>query len=170
MIVKVQCWRCHNQYDVFFMHEILRSHCGAVERVIDDPCAAWRNWNLAKEVFAAEVTKLRCSVKRRYSDTMGQVYWSFGCPRCNAIYGRHYLRHMIMEHEDPRPVLLEEPAVLRATAQAALVLSGERRFLYLEKARPDFFTAGCRGEVPQDAGAPSKRNSRSESRAAVDWG
>jgi hypothetical protein len=103
IVVDVRCWRCRNHYDVFFIREIVLSHCGAEECVIDDPCAVWSNWNLAKQVFAAEVSKLRCSVKRRYSDTMGHAYWSFGCPRCDAIHGNHFLRLLIMENEDRAP-------------------------------------------------------------------
>lgn len=110
VVSKVQCWRrrCRAPYDVFYTREIMRSNCGAErmttdpgERVSlnDDPYSALRNWRLAMRIFAAEEKQLRFSIKRRWSDTVGRSYWSFGCPECDAMYGDHYFSHLIAEAE-----------------------------------------------------------------------
>ncbi len=107
---EVKCCRqrCRAAYHVFYTRETMRSNCGAEhmttdpgERasVNDDPYSALRNWRLAKRVFPSEEKQLRFSIKRRWSDTVGRSYWSFGCPQCNALYGDHYFSHLIAELE-----------------------------------------------------------------------
>ncbi len=110
VVSKVQCWRrrCRASYDVFYTREIMRSNCGTVRITTDpgervslnnDPYSALRNWRLAKRIFASEEKQLRFSTKRRWSDTLGRSYWSFGCPECDAMYGDHYFSHLIAEME-----------------------------------------------------------------------
>jgi hypothetical protein len=110
VVCKVQCWRrrCRASYDVFYTREIMRSNCGTErmttepgERVSlnNDPYSALRNWRVANRIFESEEKQLRFSIKRRWSDTVGRSYWSFGCPECDAMYGDHYFSHLIAEME-----------------------------------------------------------------------
>lgn len=110
VVSKIKCWRrgCRAPYDVFYTREIVRSNCwaermttdpGERQSLHDDPYSALRNWRLAKRVFASEEKQLRFSIKRRWSDTLGRSYWSFGCPECDALYGDHYFSHLIAEVE-----------------------------------------------------------------------
>lgn len=113
IIIGVRCWRerCHASYDVLYTRRFMRSDCG-VERVemvpgdrilsFDDPYCALRNWAVLKKVFAAEAKQLQVSVKRRWSQTAEESYWSFGCPECDALYGNHFIWDTFYDAESNR--------------------------------------------------------------------
>lgn len=102
------CWRCGASYDLFYTRQVMRSSCGAEEMrdpgdcdtEHSDPYSALRNVRLAQRHFPSELKRLRFSVARRGSTTMERSYWSFGCPRCDALFGSHYFHHLMAEPED----------------------------------------------------------------------
>lgn len=102
----VGCWNCGTEYDVFYTRRFLRSDCGAeyVETWdpfdYDDPYGAFYNSSILKQLFACRAQDLRISVKRRWSNTMNEFYWSFGCPRCDAIFGAHFFRDIEADAEN----------------------------------------------------------------------
>lgn len=111
MVLTVKCWRqrCGTAYDVFYTRQLLRSDCGVEYAetdpgetipLPDDPYSALRNRTVVKRFFPAEAKRLRVSVKRRWSNTERQSYWSFGCPECNALYGDHFFSQMFAEAEN----------------------------------------------------------------------
>jgi len=122
VVFPVHCWDryCRSPYDVFYTRRILRSDCGAEHVYSDpgeetssaqDPYSALRNWHRANRVFASETEHLRVSVKRRWSDTCGRWYWSFGCPKCGALFGKHYFFSQLMcsaEWHDRAPFCSKE--------------------------------------------------------------
>lgn len=80
------CWKCGHKYHVYYVLS---------------------NWNDSKLIFNEEViSKIKewnnnilniGVIKERYSNTMDDSYMSFGCPKCDALYGNHYLHDAIID-------------------------------------------------------------------------
>lgn len=94
--ITMDCWRCDKAAHIFFAEQ--RSVCG--HRVFDDVDAFDRDvlarvdsWLNSAGRGAVEIG----AIKRRYSKTVGRSYLSFGCPRCDALFGDFFIGDAVLE-------------------------------------------------------------------------
>lgn len=101
--IQINCWRCKKPHDIYYTSSLF-SGCG--EDVDDDL--------FFHSKVISEAIKFTQSqpgqhiqmgyIKKRYSNTVGERYMSFGCPHCDAICGSFFLYHEIMAERDSYPV------------------------------------------------------------------
>ena len=94
---KYECWKCHKQSDVYFVHETV-SENGIETGTTIDPFTP----QLAKGVKEyiknhPEEKLIMGDIKPRFSKTRKQEYPSFGCPYCDSLFGQHYINDDINE-------------------------------------------------------------------------
>ena len=102
--VKEKCWKCGFEYHIYYIGNFI-SPCNA--KILPNE-ALWVSDKLA---FRPEIiTKVNDytksvneknlnvgKIKERYSNTVGGSYASFGCPKCDAIFGDWYLHEAIID-------------------------------------------------------------------------
>lgn len=99
------CWQCKSKQHVYFIQEFLESRCG--QRIYIEK-EMWGNENLKfapqilKSIFEFLTTKegeqiKLGKIKKRYSKTTNSSYMSFGCFKCDSIFGDWFLNTEIME-------------------------------------------------------------------------
>jgi Competence protein CoiA-like family len=100
---ETSCWRCGNRSHMYYLDEPYRTRCGISRDSIEGLAIKYSECpeELTTEIVAAvekflisdEVLGLRVGkIKRRFSRTAGRSYNSFGCPKCDAIFGEWYRR------------------------------------------------------------------------------
>ncbi|HEY8667646.1 MAG TPA: hypothetical protein VIL86_13345 [Tepidisphaeraceae bacterium] len=116
----VECWKCKQSHHIYHFPRPFASRCGIP--------AGWRSamWSDDKPEFRPEVIAIVESflasdegrhlhvgnIKRRYSDKVKHSYLSFGCPKCDAIFGDWHLNQRILEAGYEQPAAVVEREVL----------------------------------------------------------
>ncbi|REH48892.1 hypothetical protein C7448_105175 [Tenacibaculum gallaicum] len=102
---KKSCWKCGANQHSYFLSETVKSICGEdmyLESVM------WENdaiefspviQNAIKEFLLTDKGKnIKIGkIKKRFSKTVGHSYMSFGCVKCDAIFGGWHNHEEIME-------------------------------------------------------------------------
>jgi hypothetical protein len=102
---KMECWKCHELNDLFYVESPFYSACYAK---IQPEEALWAS---NKMEFRPEIIELAQNfvesrkdldlklgqIKARYSKTVGDSYTSFGCYKCDSIFGDWYIMEAKME-------------------------------------------------------------------------
>jgi hypothetical protein len=94
----ISCWKCGHGSHIYYLEEAYRTCCGisadSVEGLEDakgDEFAPEVVAAVQEFLMSAEGRRLHVGeIKRRFSGTVGHAYPSFGCPKCEAIYGEHF--------------------------------------------------------------------------------
>lgn len=107
IFIPYSCWSCGAKAHIYFVKDdpLPRSACGREVRAFDDS-GNWEDRAFAPEIIRAVRAYVASpdgrairpgSIKKRLSKTRNASYLSFGCPRCDAIFGSHYLFDVITE-------------------------------------------------------------------------
>lgn len=102
--LKMDCWKCHEPNHIYCIAP-LHSSCNTI---VDYQEELWVSEKLA---FTPEIIKkvteysqsaegrhiCLSSVKVRYSGTMDKSYMSFGCRKCDSIFGDFYVQQAIID-------------------------------------------------------------------------
>lgn len=99
------CWRCGAVQHSYFLQETIKSKCGLdmyLENSMWDDEDLKYNSQIIKAVkdFLKTEEGQRCRVgeiKKRYSKTVNSSYKSFGCYKCDSIFGDWFLNKEIMK-------------------------------------------------------------------------
>lgn len=94
-----QCWKCHAWNHIYWADVEMRAMCNAIARPFEN---AWDSskFEYRPEVIRAvrrfletdEGRRLRVGdIKMRHSKTVGNAYVSFGCYKCDSIFGDFYV-------------------------------------------------------------------------------
>ena len=92
---EISCWKCRTKQHVYFVSDELKSRCGSS---IEVTSAFWEDskfefyppiLDAVNEIIKSEDCKnLKLGkIKKRYSRTVRKSYMSFGCIKCDAIFG-----------------------------------------------------------------------------------
>jgi len=104
---EINCWKCGTKQHVYFVSDELKNRCGCNIEVID---TFWDDikfefyptiLNVVNEIINSEDGKnLKLGkIKKRYSRTVRKSYMSFGCIKCDAIFGDFPLMEERLEIE-----------------------------------------------------------------------
>jgi len=104
---ELNCWKCGTKQHVYFVSEELKSNCGRDIYINDslwDDTKFEYNPIILKAVNEIINSKNGKKIKlgkieRRYSHKAGKSYMSFGCIKCNAIFGDFPLMETRIEIE-----------------------------------------------------------------------
>lgn len=102
--LKMDCWKCHAPNHIYYLAP-LHSSCNTI---VDHQEELWVSEKLA---FNPEIIKkiteytqtengqhiCLSSIKERYSGTMDMSYMSFGCRKCDSIFGDFYVHEAIID-------------------------------------------------------------------------
>ncbi len=99
------CWKCGETQHLYFLQETIKSKCGLK---IDLRSPMWSDEDLKynPQILKAinNFTKTKegqhikiGQIKKRYSKTINSSYKSFGCYKCDSLFGDWYLEEEIME-------------------------------------------------------------------------
>lgn len=103
----MECWRCKRVTPVIAVHSDYVSLCGHElhSMSISDEDLGMEILKLQKHGFK-QLTDL-APIKKRYSKTVGNSYWSNGCKWCGAIVGEWFLEDALLEnlYENSHPIL-----------------------------------------------------------------
>jgi hypothetical protein len=103
--IEMDCWRCHKPAHIYFVEQ--RTLCGHVvsedldsfDEDVRQQVAIWLVGEGRGQVSLG-------AIKRRYSRTVGRHYLSFGCPRCDALFGDFFVGDATLEaHIFPEQVV-----------------------------------------------------------------
>ena len=108
VFVPIRCWRCDAEAHVYFLADegrataTPRSACGRELPLRDTWEAAIFHPAVVRAIEAyvgsAAGLPIRLGrIKLRHSQTVERSYLSFGCPNCDALFGSHYVRPLVME-------------------------------------------------------------------------
>jgi len=102
---KTSCWKCgENQY-AYFLQENVKSKCD-FEMHLDNQMWDDEDFKYNSQILKAvnnfikskEGQHIRIGqIKKRYSKTINSSYMSFGCYKCDSIFGDWFLNEEIME-------------------------------------------------------------------------
>lgn len=104
IFLEMKCWKCGTVNHVFYVGP-LRSACNTLIKYEETL------WASDKLVFNPEIinavqqyaasekgTHLKlATVKSRYSHTIGEAYISFGCSKCDSIFGDFYVQQAVID-------------------------------------------------------------------------
>jgi len=104
---EINCWKYGTKQHVYFVSDELKNRCGCNIEVID---TFWDDikfefyptiLNVVNEIINSEDGKnLKLGkIKKRYSRTVRKSYMSFGCIKCDAIFGDFPLMEERLEIE-----------------------------------------------------------------------
>ena len=105
-IFETKCWKCGTIQHSYFLGESIKSKCGLdiflENSMWDDGDNLKYNKQIIEAVNKFSKTKEGShiklgQIKKRYSKTIDAFYHSFGCYKCDAIFGDWYLHQEIME-------------------------------------------------------------------------
>ena len=118
--LEVDCWKCGETYNVYFLNESIYSNCGLEMNADSDM------WSSKKFCFMPEILNeirkflqsdngnhLRIGdIKQRFSKTVKKKYLSFGCKFCDAIFGDWYMMEYQVEALSDRELISAEFEVM----------------------------------------------------------
>lgn len=94
-----ECYSCGHQISAYFIHSMITSSGDYVQDAESDI-----------DIFSPDIKDIiiryfeahpeleyKFSIKTRYSRTMNEEYLSFGCDKCDAIFGNHYYNEYKMD-------------------------------------------------------------------------
>jgi hypothetical protein len=108
-----RCWSCGDRASAAWDTRYCAMSACAHPLSIDEAPAGYES-RLASEVqTAAKQLGINASIKPRHSKTLGRAYQSFGCARCDAIFGDWFLREQAISVSEAPPhwAVLTAPAV-----------------------------------------------------------
>jgi len=94
----ISCWKCGHSSHIYYLEEEYRTRCGIPASSVEG-LEGEHDGEFAPEVVAAVQAFLMGAegsglhvgeIKQRFSRTVGRAYPSFGCPKCDAIFGDHF--------------------------------------------------------------------------------
>lgn len=102
---EMECWKCKAMNHIYYVEENFRSACNATihpyETLWGSDKIAYRPEiiALAREFIETEQGKniKLGEIKRRFSKTVQDTYLSFGCYKCDSIFGDWYVMEAEME-------------------------------------------------------------------------
>ncbi len=113
---EMKCWKCGALNHVYSVDETcLRSSCNGIVQTME----MMEMWSSNGIEYIPEVIGLAQNfartknlklgqIKRRYSKTVGDSYISFGCYKCDSIFGDYYVSDAALEAAyDPKTIRLE---------------------------------------------------------------
>lgn len=127
---EMKCWKCGEINHVYHVidEESFRSSCNAVIYT-EEMMSLWdsKSAEYMPEIIRlaqgfAKIKKLRLGqIKRRYSRTVGASYMSFGCYKCDSIFGDFYVKDAALNAVyDPSTIRLEGEIELRKSIELPL--------------------------------------------------
>jgi len=91
-----ECYRCGHLYLAVGPWSVIKSKCEiGIENVdFDEKSLAAK----AKEIIdeSRSINPNAAIFKRSYSKTINAYYWANNCPKCKAIFGKHYLLESVL--------------------------------------------------------------------------
>ncbi len=95
------CWKCNAEQHAYFLPDKVLSKCNLeIELPIENDfrynpeiIKAVRNFTKTEKGRHIHIGK----IEERYSKTVRSSYVSFGCYKCNALFGEHFLRNAIQD-------------------------------------------------------------------------
>lgn len=116
VFVPMECWRCGAGGHYYYLDTSKDAHGGAQGADLTScgrhVISEWGDGPFSSDVVAGITARVRDAdsnsirlgaIKERYSKTVGDRYLSFGCPECDAIYGRNFLSDDIAEFQNSGP-------------------------------------------------------------------
>ena len=110
----MECWKCHEMNHIYYVDNPFYSACN-VEIQPDE--AMWESNSISylPEIvaFAESIVKnnhhLKLGqIKKRYSNTVQESYTSFGCCKCDSIFGDWYIMEAVIDMlYEPKPLTFE---------------------------------------------------------------
>ena len=105
---ETECWRCKTKQYIYFIQENLESKCGqsiCIEEESWSNNALKYNPQILKAIHKFLKTEKGKSIrigeiKKRYSKTIKSSYMSFGCCKCDSIFGDWFIQTEILEAKD----------------------------------------------------------------------
>ncbi len=102
---EMECWKCKAMNHIYYVETSFRSACNAVIHSYETLWGSDKNAHrpeiiaLAREFIATEEGKhiKLGEIKRRFSKTIQDSYLSFGCYKCDSIFGDYYVMEAEME-------------------------------------------------------------------------
>lgn len=100
---EMECWKCKEMNHLFYVDSPFYSSCNAEIKPTE---ALWQSNSME---FRPEIIALAQNfveiknnlklgqIKKRYSNTVGDSYTSFGCYKCDSIFGDWYIMEAKME-------------------------------------------------------------------------
>ncbi len=96
---EIKCWKCKTNQHIYIIQDTLESKCGQQIELQDDD---WSNnsfkhnpqiHNIVNNFLKTEKGKsIKIGeIKKRYSNTIKSSYISFGCIKCDSLFGDFYL-------------------------------------------------------------------------------
>jgi len=101
--IKMDCWKCNNENHIFCISDFI-SQCNAI--IFKSDLELWNSeklvfWpNIMSKVleYASSNKKLNiATIKERYSNTTDSSYMSFGCTKCDSIFGDWFVHEAMIE-------------------------------------------------------------------------
>lgn len=122
--VQEECWKCGAKHFIYIVSRLICDE-GEIQNTYNyftDERVDEFDSNVHKSVCAylnehPELNYDFGEIKERNSNMVGSSYLSFGCPKCDAIFGGHYLSKEITnemlrsDDEDMNIIKLEEPGI-----------------------------------------------------------
>ena len=91
--LKENCWKCGYEYYIYYIMPEENKGDIVNKLIFNEKVISKVN-----EWVKANNNRINIGViKNRYSNTVGDSYMSFGCPKCDAIYGDFYLLEAIID-------------------------------------------------------------------------
>ena len=98
-IYKRRCWKCQSEFDLYCVSRLFSKDGAVISRqYLEDYVCSDEFIELNPIVIRAFKNYMQDhpgifdmgAIKSRYSRTCDQTYTSFGCPRCDSIYGKWF--------------------------------------------------------------------------------
>ncbi len=109
----ITCWKCKARQYVYFLQETITSKCG-LESDVHYPIDVYYHLWYSPEIIEAVRNFIKTpkgrhirvgEIKKRFSKTVGKYYMSFGCYKCDALFGYNFI------NEDIGDILVYEPEI-----------------------------------------------------------
>lgn len=96
---EVDCWKCNAQYSVYFIGDFYDEKGNKIDNGNMLNFYHPRIIEKVEQYIASNSNKGIAigPIKERYSGTEHRSYPSFGCPKCDAIFGDFYYRDSFLE-------------------------------------------------------------------------
>lgn len=107
IFLKMNCWKCGAENYVYYFAPF-ETHCG---RIFNDEDYMWTSNKLVYNPFiikkVQEYSKTPegsylhlATIKKRFSHSVNDSYMSFGCNKCDSIFGDWYIREAIIDSNE----------------------------------------------------------------------
>jgi len=103
--IRMDCWKCGAENHIYFASEGFYSACNAVLHK-DEMLWSSNRKEYMPEIIDSVQNYMKTEkgkylklgkIEERYSDTVGHSYVSFGCSKCNSIFGDFYVHEAIID-------------------------------------------------------------------------